>query len=63
MAWRWGSSGKTPALQAQSPEFKPQSHQKKKKIIIYGQTEKYLLISGSAVRSAVTKLEGNNPMP
>jgi hypothetical protein len=33
MAWRWGSSGKTPALQAQSPEFKPQSHQKKKKLL------------------------------
>jgi hypothetical protein len=26
-----GSSGTAPTLQAQSPEFKPQSHQKKKK--------------------------------
>jgi hypothetical protein len=25
---RCGSSGKAPALQARSPEFKPQSHQK-----------------------------------
>jgi hypothetical protein len=30
MNWRCGSSGTTTALQAQSPEFKPQSHQKKK---------------------------------
>jgi hypothetical protein len=31
MDWRCGSSRKSPALQSQSPEFKPQSHQKKKK--------------------------------
>jgi hypothetical protein len=33
MEWRYGSSGRVPVLQAQSPEFKPQSHKKKKKII------------------------------
>jgi hypothetical protein len=27
--WRSGSSGGAPALQEQSPEFKPQSYQKK----------------------------------
>jgi hypothetical protein len=31
MDWRCGSSGRTPALQAQNLEFKPQSNQKKKK--------------------------------
>jgi hypothetical protein len=31
MDWRCGSSGGMPALEVQSPEFKPQSHQKKKK--------------------------------
>jgi hypothetical protein len=31
MDWRYGSSNRVPALQAQSPEFKPQTHQKKKK--------------------------------
>jgi hypothetical protein len=31
MDWRCGSSDRIPALQAQSPEFKPQSHQKKRK--------------------------------
>jgi hypothetical protein len=31
MDWRCGSSRKSPALQSQSPEFKPQSHQKKKR--------------------------------
>jgi hypothetical protein len=35
-----GSSGKMPALQAQSPMFKPQSHQKEKKALInYKQIE------------------------
>jgi hypothetical protein len=33
MDWRCGSSHRVPALQVQSPEFKPQSHQKKKKKI------------------------------
>jgi hypothetical protein len=33
MDWRCGSGGSVPALQAQNPEFKPQSHQKKKKKI------------------------------
>jgi hypothetical protein len=28
--WRCGSSSRVPALQSQSPEFKPQSHQKTK---------------------------------
>jgi hypothetical protein len=28
MDWRSGSSSKAPALQVQSPEFKPQSYQK-----------------------------------
>jgi hypothetical protein len=32
MDWRCSSSGRTPALQAQSPEFKPQSYYKEKKI-------------------------------
>jgi hypothetical protein len=31
MDWRCGSSSTAPALQVQSPKFKPQSHQKKKK--------------------------------
>jgi hypothetical protein len=31
MNWRCGSSNRVPALQVQSPDFKPQSHQKKKK--------------------------------
>jgi hypothetical protein len=31
MDWKCGSSGKMAALQARSPEFKLQSHQKKKK--------------------------------
>jgi hypothetical protein len=31
MDWRCGSIDKAPALQAQSPEFKLQSNQKKKK--------------------------------
>jgi hypothetical protein len=30
MDWRCGSSGRAPALQAQSPEFKPWSYQKRK---------------------------------
>jgi hypothetical protein len=34
MNWRCGASSRTPAFQAQSPEFKPQSHKKKKKQII-----------------------------
>jgi hypothetical protein len=29
MHWRFGSSSRMPALQVQSPEFKPQSHQNK----------------------------------
>jgi hypothetical protein len=29
MDWRHGSSGRVPALQVQSPKFKPQSHEKK----------------------------------
>jgi hypothetical protein len=33
--WKCGSSGKAPVLQAQSPEFKPQSHKKKKKKKVY----------------------------
>jgi hypothetical protein len=32
MCWRCGSSGRVPTLQTQSPDFKPQSHQKKKEI-------------------------------
>jgi hypothetical protein len=28
MGWRYGLSGTTPALQAQSHEFKPQPHKK-----------------------------------
>jgi hypothetical protein len=31
MDWRCGSSRIAPALQALNPDFKPQSHQKKKK--------------------------------
>jgi hypothetical protein len=31
MDWRYDSRGRAPALQAQSPDFKPQSHKKKKK--------------------------------
>jgi hypothetical protein len=31
MDWRSRSSGRVPALRAQSPKFKPQSHKKKKK--------------------------------
>jgi hypothetical protein len=31
MDWRCGSSSRIPILQAQSPEFKPQSQLKKKK--------------------------------
>jgi hypothetical protein len=31
MDWSYGSRGKVPALQVQSPEFKLQFHQKKKK--------------------------------
>jgi hypothetical protein len=31
MGWTYGSSSRMPTLQAQSPEFKPQSHKKKKK--------------------------------
>jgi hypothetical protein len=31
MDWRCGSSGRESALQAQSREFKPQYHKKKKK--------------------------------
>jgi hypothetical protein len=31
MDWRYSSSDRLPGLQAQSPEFKPQFHQKKKK--------------------------------
>jgi hypothetical protein len=31
MDWRCGSSGRAPALQAQSPEFKPWSYQKRKR--------------------------------
>jgi hypothetical protein len=30
MNWRCGSSGRVPALQAQNPEFKPESPKKKK---------------------------------
>jgi hypothetical protein len=31
MHWRFVSSNRVPALQAQSPEFKPESHPPKKK--------------------------------
>jgi hypothetical protein len=31
VGWKCGSSSRVPALQAWSPWFKPQSHQKKKK--------------------------------
>jgi hypothetical protein len=31
MDWQCGSNSKVPALQMQSPEFKPQFHWKKKK--------------------------------
>jgi hypothetical protein len=31
MNWKCGSSSRVPALQVQNPEFKPQSHQKKRK--------------------------------
>jgi hypothetical protein len=31
MDWKNGSSGSVPALQTQSPEFKPQSNKKRKK--------------------------------
>jgi hypothetical protein len=31
MDWSYSSRGKVSALQVQSPKFKPQSHQKKKK--------------------------------
>jgi hypothetical protein len=31
VCWRCGSSHRMPTLQAQSPEFKPQSHQKKER--------------------------------
>jgi hypothetical protein len=31
MDWRCGSSNRVPALQVQSPEFKAQFHQKKKR--------------------------------
>jgi hypothetical protein len=30
MDWRYGSSGRTPALQVQSPEFKPHFYERKK---------------------------------
>jgi hypothetical protein len=33
MYWKYDSRGEVPALQTQSPEFKPQSHQKEKKKI------------------------------
>jgi hypothetical protein len=33
--WKHGSSSKVPALQPWSPEFKPQSYQKKKKLQIF----------------------------
>jgi hypothetical protein len=33
MEWRRGLSGRVPNLQAQSPEFKLQSHQKKKNLL------------------------------
>jgi hypothetical protein len=38
MDWRWGSSSRVPALQVQSHQFKPQSHQKKKKMLSGGCT-------------------------
>jgi hypothetical protein len=31
MNWRCESSGRVPALQAQSPEFKPHSHRKRER--------------------------------
>jgi hypothetical protein len=34
MKWMFGSSGRVPALQAQSPEFKPSLIKKEKKITI-----------------------------
>jgi hypothetical protein len=46
MDWKCGSSSRVPTLQMQSPEFKPQSHQKKKKSSKYGELlklgDKYL---------------------
>jgi hypothetical protein len=35
MEWRFGSGSKAPALQLGSPEFKPESHKKKKKKVEY----------------------------
>jgi hypothetical protein len=34
MDWRYSSSSRAPALQVQSPEFKPQPHKKKKKVSV-----------------------------
>jgi hypothetical protein len=40
MDWRHGLSGRMPALQAQRPKFKPQSHQKQK------QTKQAIVMGG-----------------
>jgi hypothetical protein len=41
MDWRCGSSGRVPALQAQSPEFKPKNFFKKREVKRY-QLQKHL---------------------
>jgi hypothetical protein len=42
MDWSYGSRGKATASQAESPEFKSQSHQKKKKESLKELTEQKL---------------------
>jgi hypothetical protein len=44
MDWRQGSSCTAPALQAQSPEFKPQFHQKRKKNLFNGYWSNYSIL-------------------
>jgi hypothetical protein len=45
--WRHGSSGRVPSLQAQSTEFKPQSHQKKEEKSHKKKNDHFLWISNS----------------
>jgi hypothetical protein len=43
MDWRFGSSGRVPALQARSPKLKPQSHKTKTKtLLFYCQVKKFM---------------------
>jgi hypothetical protein len=58
--WTGGVAGRLPALQVESPEFKPQSHQKKKKKSYKTNPNEipYLLMEGHIAKGVATGVGG-----